>query len=445
MSSSTVRNESIMMLLAIALKENYRIISADIVGAYLNAKMKRDIYMKINRFETNILCQLNNDYKKFVNKDDNCIYVKLIKALYGCIESAKLFYELLRDTLFKYGFKIHPLDECIFLYENNKNKIFIATHVDDLLIAGNDESELEKFKTFLNNEFNDIKYNEGEKHQYLGTNLNIKNESIEIDMIDSINKIIIDYGNIKQSTIPGTNDFFKNNESKLLDKQEKEIFHKYVAKLLYVSRLARIDILGYVSYLSTRVQIPTIEDKHKLEKLIGYLSYTIDKKLKLSNKISNQDGTITINTFIDSSHGLHSDFRGRTGIIVKLGECTIYARSSKQKINTKSSAETELHGISEEISHPLWMKQWLEYIGYKIKNIDLYVDNKSTIIMMLTGKAIGRNTRHISIRTFFIKQYLDDGTIKIVFTPTDELFADLLTKSVQGKKLIKFTDKLMYE
>ena len=99
LSSSTLRNESIMILLAIALKENYRIISADIVGAYLNAKMKRDIYMKINRFETNILCQLNNDYKKFVNKDDNCIYVKLIKALYGCIESAKLFYELLRDTL----------------------------------------------------------------------------------------------------------------------------------------------------------------------------------------------------------------------------------------------------------------------------------------------------------------------------------------------------------
>ena len=32
-----------------------------------------------------------------------------------------------------------------------------------------------------------------------------------------------------------------------------------------------------------------------------------------------------------------------------------------------------------------------------------------------------------------IKQCLDnDGTIKIVYTPTDKLFVDLLTKSIQG-------------
>ena len=64
---------------------------------------------------------------------------------------------------------------------------------------------------------------------------------------------------------------------------------------------------------------------------------------------------------------------------------------------------------------------------------------------MLSGKSIGRNTRHILIRTFFIKQYLDDNTIKIIFTPTDDLFVDMLTKTMQGEKLIEFTKTLMYE
>jgi hypothetical protein len=104
-----------------------------------------------------------------------------------------------------------------------------------------------------------------------------------------------------------------------------------------------------------------------------------------------------------------------------------------------------LHGVSEEISQALWTKQWLEFYNIKVNPILLHLDNKSTIIMLLTGKSIGRNTRHISMRTFFIKQFLDNGTIKIVYTPTDKLFVDLLTKSIQGNKLIEFTKTLMYE
>ena len=58
---------------------------------------------------------------------------------------------------------------------------------------------------------------------------------------------------------------------------------------------------------------------------------------------------------------------------------------------------------------------------------------------------IGRNTRHINMRTFFIKQFIDDNTIKLVFTPTDKLFVDLLSKQMQGKKLIEFTNVLMHK
>ena len=43
-----------------------------------------------------------------------------------------------------------------------------------------------------------------------------------------------------------------------------------------------------------------------------------------SNNICNPDKSITINTYIDSSHGLHSDMKGRTGIIINLGNATIF-------------------------------------------------------------------------------------------------------------------------
>jgi hypothetical protein len=360
-----------MLIFTLALMNNDIILSADIVGAYLNAFMERDVYMKFNKFESKLLCELNNNLIKFINEEDQCLYVKLVKALYGCVESAKLFYNLLKKILLEYGFVLHPLDDCVFRYQNSETKnyyINVGIHVDDILITSNNNNLITNFKNYLIKNFYDVKFNEKSTHNYLGLNINIQNKYYEFDMISNLEKIIKDYGNIKISLIPATNDFFKDSNTNILHNiNDKNKFHSYVAKLLYIARFVRPDILGYVSYLTSRVQNPTFDDKLKLEKLLGYLLFTINMKFKLSNNICNEDKSITINTYIDSSHGLHSDMKGRTGIIIKkLGNATIFARSAKQKINTKSSAETELHGVSEEISQALWTKQWLEFFNIKV-------------------------------------------------------------------------------
>jgi hypothetical protein len=327
LSSSTIKSESIMLIFTLALMNNDFILSADIVGAYLNAFMERDVYMKFNKFESKLLCELNNDLVKFINEDDHCLYVKLVKALYGCVESAKLFYNLLKKVLLEYGFVLHPLDDCVFRYQNSeKNYINVGIHVDDILITSNNNNLITNFKNYLLKNFYDVKFNEKSTHSYLGLNINIQNKYYEFDMISNLEKIIKDYGNIKISLIPATNEFFKDSNTNILQNiNDKNKFHSYVAKLLYIARFVRPDILGYVSYLTSRVQNPTFDDKLKLEKLLGYLLFTINMKFKLSNNICNEDKSITINTYIDSSHGLHSDMKGRTGIIIKLGNATIFA------------------------------------------------------------------------------------------------------------------------
>jgi hypothetical protein len=52
------------------------------------------------------------------------------------------------------------------------------------------------------------------------------------------------------------------------------------------------------------------------------------------------DGPIEIVANIDSSHESHGDYRGHTGIYITLGKGAIQAISTKQPINTKSSAES---------------------------------------------------------------------------------------------------------
>ena len=190
------------------------ILSADIVGAYLNAFMERTVYMKFNKFESKLLCELDSNLIKYINKEDGCIYVKLIKALYGCVESAKLFYNLLKKTLLDFGFNLHPLDECVFYFENSKKKyINIGIHVDDLLITSNDNTLLTIFKNFLLKKFYDVKFTDGTTHNYLGININLHDNYYELYMTSNLQKIINDYGNIKISLIPASNEFFKESNT----------------------------------------------------------------------------------------------------------------------------------------------------------------------------------------------------------------------------------------
>ena len=61
-----------------------------------------------------------------------------------------------------------------------------------------------------------------------------------------------------------------NENSKLLTNANKENFHSEVARLLYVARQVRFDILTAVAFLTTAVQSPTEQDQGKLDHIYKY-------------------------------------------------------------------------------------------------------------------------------------------------------------------------------
>ena len=54
-----------------------------------------------------------------------------------------------------------------------------------------------------------------------------------------------------------------------------------------------------------------------------------------------------------------------------------------------------------------------------------------------------RNSKHINVRFFFIKQYLDDDVMKISHCPTKEMIADICTKPIQGEQFRVLRDMLL--
>jgi hypothetical protein len=78
------------------------------------------------------------------------IVVKLDKALYGCIESAKLWYDDLSSFLLEIGFKKSENDECIFHSIIEDHPVHISVFVDDFKITCREESIIKSIKSVEN-------------------------------------------------------------------------------------------------------------------------------------------------------------------------------------------------------------------------------------------------------------------------------------------------------
>jgi hypothetical protein len=58
--------------------------------------------------------------------------------------------------------------------------------------------------------------------------------------------------------------------------------------------------------------------------------------------------------------------KSHTGSVISFGTGGLLCKSSKQKLNTKSSTEAELVGTSDYLPNALWVKMFLEAQGYKV-------------------------------------------------------------------------------
>ena len=127
-----------------------------------------------------------------------------------------------------------------------------------------------------------------------------------------------------------------------------------------------------------------------------------------------------------------------------MGYGVIHARAGKQKINTKSSTESELVGVAEYIPYNIWLLMFLEEQGYGIENNIVYQDNQSAILLERNGRnSCTGNTRHINIRYFFIKDRIDKKEVKIEYCPTGLMLADYYTKPLMGAKFQEFRHYVM--
>ena len=438
-TSPTVATPAVFIAVAIAARERRKVATVDIGGAFLNAEMgHHNVYMLLDPILSALLQRIDAKYQEFVN-EDGTIIVKLNKALYGCVQSSKLWYEHLRGTLEAMGFERNPLDNCVFNKVIDGKQCTICLHVDDLLITCELDEVIDSVYGQLQERYKEVKMQRGPKVSYLGMTLDFtvpgKAKCTMEGYVADVLRLCAVTG---RANTPALENLFEICDSPPLTTELREEFHSRVAKLLYLAKRVRPDLLVSVSFLATRVRCATEQDHSKLDRVLRYLNTTAD--LGLTLEVSDK---ISVLGFVDASYGVHVDGKSHTGAAISLGNGIVYAKASKQKVVSKSSTEAELIGLSDSASQVIWTRDFLIGQGYQINAATIFQDNMSTMAMVKRGQSNSERSRHINIRYFFVKDRVEQGDVKIEYKPTGEMIADILTKPLQGSLLARLCDLLL--
>lgn len=262
-------------------------------------------------------------------------------------------------------------------------------------------------------------------------------------MTQYVKKMREDFQKVEKLTYsqyPWDAELFKVDEtSPKLEQEKAEHFISFVYRALFVSKRGRQDVSPAVAFLTTRVQSPTKQDWEKLKKMMRFLYRTEDDIACFE-----ANNMRCFHWHLDAAFAVHPDMKSHTGATMTMGKGCIQSISVKQKINTRSSTESEFVSWDDVISRIMHLRLFAEAQNYPIKDNLVYRDNQSSMKLELNGKASSsKRTRHFNIKYFYITDLIHRGEIMTKYCPTDMMIADYMTKPLLGYKFHLFRQAIM--
>ena len=355
-TSPTMSNDSLMALLTVSAAERRKIISWDVEGAYLLADQDDFVVVKFTGESVDVLCDVDSGYKEYVSfeKGKKVLYVQLLTALYGCLRSALLWYELYTTESKTMGFELNPYDSCVANKTIDDKQCSIGYYADDNIATHDSATILRQVAETVEKEVGKITVTTGDEHKFLGMNIKFnKNGTVTIDMQDYVKETLTDFPEKLRRTAasPARPDlFYVDNASLLLTQERSDIFHSIVMKLMWISQRCRLDIATAIAFLCTRVSKSTHQDWLKLKRVLEFLNGTFSDVLTLG-----AESLTELLNFANMSFAVHPDMRSHTGGGASFDRGVFLPMSKKQRVNTGSSTEGEVLGVSDYTPNTIWL------------------------------------------------------------------------------------------
>lgn len=378
---------------------------------------------------------------------------RLRKSIYGLKQANREWYKTLSDFLLSVGFKRSEVDPCVYL----KKSTILFVYVDDMIIAGETDTEVEQVSNALKSRFKmkDL----GEPQRILGIELKSYKDGIIMTSEAYIQELLDQYqmqGCRPVATPMDSNTVFVSRENSKATPEDVRRYQSLIGSLLYAANTTRPDIAYTVSMLSQFLMNPSDEHWRGAKRLLRYLKGTkdvglffgYDSEVKFNGYSRGIKGA-KLSGFTDSDFASCITRRSRSGYAFYYGSSLISWMSKKQSLIALSTCEAEYYALTEGGKEAIHLRRLL----WELQNqspysqdtvseaLIIYCDNQSAITVA-KDPAEHKVMKHVDLRYKWIQERVGAGDFKVDYVPTTEQVADIFTKPLGRPQFEKLREKL---
>lgn len=408
------RLESVRLLLAHAATQGWAVHHMDVKSAFLNGVLQEEVYVE--------------QPPGFVLRGQENKVLHLVRALYGLRQAPRAWYAKLDESLLGLGFRRSASEHAVYLRGTGARRLVVGVYVDDLIIAGSNQVDIDTFKDQMKATFkmSDL----GLLHYYLGLEVSQTEAGITICQSSYAAKILETAG------LTGCNSSATPMEPRLkLSKVssapsiDATMYRSVVGSLRYLVN-TRPDLSYSVGFISRFMENPTTEHLAAMKRVLRYVAGTLHFGCHYKRK---KDPQLVGYTGSDLAGDIDTR-KSTSGILFFLGDNTITWQSQKQKIVALSSCEAEYIAATTGACQGIWLARLLaELKGEEDSAVTLKIDNQSAIALS-KNPVFHYRSKHIDIRYHFIRECVEEDRVKLQSIATTEQLADILTKAL-GREL----------
>ena len=254
---------------------------AILMTTVVDAKQKRDVRGPLADILVEMAPEVYADYVIIDYNGNKIMYVQMVKALYGVLQSSLLYYKQFRTDMVSIGFVVIPYESCVAKRRVEGSQQTVTWHVDNLKSSHVLKKVNDKFLKWLQEKYGGIvkvKAVRGFRHDYLAMFLDYSIPGVVmLDMLYYTKAMVEEFPEKLKKGVkcPWNDNLFKVGKvSKRLDDARAKTLPTFVKKGMFQCKRGRQDIQPAIAFLSTRVREPTEEDWAKLVRLISFLLFT---------------------------------------------------------------------------------------------------------------------------------------------------------------------------
>ena len=416
-----VRAESVRAVIALAAKKRLLLHQMDVITAFLNGTLEEEVYMK--------------QPEGFAKEGEDKLVCKLKKSIYGLKQSPRCWNNALDNYLRSINLKQSKADPCVYTATEGET-VIVAVYVDDILVATENERTMSEIKRQISERF-EIK-DLGVLKSFLGVQVKVMKNEIFIGQSGYTRNILEKFEMSEAKPISTPVDISAKVKQANSHPVDAKLYQSAVGKLLYLSNWTRPDITFAVNSVAKFNNSPTEDHWIAVKRILRYLKGTTECGITYS---TSDDNNPTGHCDADWA-GDVGDRKSTSGYVFTLSGAPVSWRSKKQQCVALSSAEAEYIALSSAAQEAVWLRLLMEDLDGKTETpMTLFDDSQSAIAMTKNPQFHGR-AKHIEIKYHFIREHVEKGTVKLLYCPTDDMLADILTKGLGKEKHLKFKERM---